>query len=427
MTTVAPRSGSAQATRAGRLVGVDVARFFAVFGMFCIHFAVPFTTGAVHDRISEFAGGRSTALFTLLAGVSLALMTGRQEPPTGAKLRDARLRVAVRAGILLVVGWILVKATEDTGFLLTVIIPFYGMYFLLSVPFLRMRSRGLITAAVVAVLAGPQLSFVLRGWVESDTPLAGLVAMVNSVDPAHQFADEGIFDLLLLGFYPAMSYMPLVLAGLAVGRMDLRSTATRVWIAAVGLVLALGARWLSKALVITEPPGPNDGTVDVHHPEWLLDASSHSGTSFEIVSAAGVALVALAVCLAVADLAGKWITPLANAGSMALTLYALHVLVMNWQVVVGGWHLCGKPQWMTELATAGPNLPLDDPELPSFPRDASEPEGLARFVNIYIAEIFLIFALAFANLWRRFFRRGPLEAFTSDAVVWCMKRLQPRA
>lgn len=423
MTTVASQQSSVRATRAGRLVGVDVARFLAVFGMFCIHFAVPFTTGPVHDRISEFANGRSTALFTLLAGVSLALMTGRQEPPGGERLSDARVRVAIRAGILLIIGWILVMATQDTGFLLTVIIPFYGLYFLLSVPFLGLRSRGLIISAVVAALAGPQLSFVLRGWIESDTPLTGLVSLINTVDPAHQLADEGILDLLLLGFYPAMSYLALVLAGMAVGRMDLRSTSTRLWIGIAGAVLALGARKLSKLLELSEPPGPNDGTVDVLHPEWLLDSSAHSGTTFEIVSAAGVALVTLAVCLAVADLAGKWIKPLASAGSMALTLYALHVLVMNWQVVVGGWHLCGKPDWMTALATSGPNLPLGEPDLPSFPRDGHEPEGFVRFVNIYIAEIFLIFALASANLWRRFFRRGPLEGFTSDAVQWCANRL----
>lgn len=401
-----------------------MARFLAILGMFCIHFGVPLLTGWAHDRVAEFTSGRSTALFTLLAGVSLALMTGRQQPPTGERLRDARQRVAIRAGALLVIGWILVAITQDTGFLLTVIIPFYGLYFLLSVPFLQLRARGLVVAAVAGLLIGPQLSFVLRGWVEAGTPLTWFITLVDSIDPGHLIAEEGLSDLLLLGFYPAMSYFPLVLAGLAVGRMDLRKTRTRVWMIVAGLVLAFGSRWLSKWLVITEAPGPNDGTVDVHHPEWLLDASSHSGTSFEIASAAGASLVALAVCLAVADGAGKWIKPLANAGSMALTLYALHAPVIAWQVVVGGWHLSGKADWLTELATAGPDLPLEDPNLPSFPRDGREPEGFLRLLNTYMPVISLIVALAFANIWRLFFRRGPLEALTSDVVTWCMGRLR---
>ncbi|MDI2030864.1 heparan-alpha-glucosaminide N-acetyltransferase domain-containing protein [Saccharopolyspora sp. TS4A08] len=396
-------------------MGVDVARFVAVFGMFCIHFGVPFTTGLPEVWAAQFFSGRSTALFTLLAGVSLALMTGRATPPSGSALRDARLRVAVRAVALLVLGLALAKATEATGFLLTVIIPFYGLYFLLAVPFLRLRARGLVVAAAVSAAVGPQLSFVLRGWIAADTPLAGLVSLVNGVDPGHLLADEGLFDLLLLGFYPAASYLPLVLAGLAVGRMDLTSRWLRLRLGAVGLVLSLVGYQVSFLLVPVGPPAPVEGTIPVGHPEWLLAANAHSGTTFELLGSGGIALIVLALCLELADRTGSALTPLAKAGSMALTLYAAHALALSWQIVSGGWPLSGVPEDLAHLASSGPSLP-DDPNLPWFPRDGHEPTGLTAFVNTFMPEVFLIFTFAFTCAWRRFFRRGPLEALVSDIV-----------
>ena len=150
MSATAHRGDSRAPSTRNRLIGIDIARFIAVLGMFNIHFGVPFVDGLAEVKAAQFSSGRSTALFTLLAGVSLALLSGRQEPPTGIALRQARWRIAVRAALLVVIGIVLAKATEATGFLLTVIIPFYGMYFLLSLPFVGLRSRGLLVAAGTA-------------------------------------------------------------------------------------------------------------------------------------------------------------------------------------------------------------------------------------------------------------------------------------
>ncbi|MGW5644610.1 heparan-alpha-glucosaminide N-acetyltransferase domain-containing protein [Saccharopolyspora sp. NPDC003752] len=419
MTAVAPALSSHRTERTRRLVGIDIARFFAVFGMFCIHFGVPFAHGDVEVWIAQFSSGRSTALFTLLAGVSLAMMTGRSEPPTGEALRRARIRIAVRALLLLVVGLALAKATAATGFLLTVIIPFYGLYFLLAVPFIRLRARGLLIAAVVAAAVGPQLSFVLRTWIAGDTPMRAIVDAVDLVDPAHLIADAGLFDLLLLGFYPAASYLPLVLAGMAVGRLDLQSTKVRCWLAATGLAVTTVGYQVSSWLVKTVggvPQGQIEGTVPIEHPEWLVAAAAHSGTTFELLDSGGIALVFVAVCLELADRTGRLLKPLAAAGSMALTLYAIHALVLAWQIVVGGWPLSGVPDTLAQLASMGPALPTDVPNMPAFPRDGHHPDGVVAFVNTYMPEVFLIFSIVFPLIWRRFFRRGPLEAAVSESV-----------
>lgn len=411
--------------RTSRLVGVDVARFVALFGMLNIHFGVPFASGSVAAWFAQMSSGRATALFTFLAGVSMAMMSGRRTPLPGVALGRARVRIAVRAVLLLVLGIALAKATEATGFLLTVIIPFYGAYFLLSLPFLGMGALGLAVAALVVALVGPQLSFVLRTWIAEDTSLAAFVQSVNSIDLGHLIAELGVFDLLLTDFYPAASYMALVLAGLAVGRMDLRSKAVRLRMAVVGVLLALAVYNLSDLLlwmVGGKGRALAEGTVPVEHPEELLASTSHSGTTFELLGALGVALAVLAVCLELADRAGHWLTPAAKAGAMALSLYAVHALVMSWQIVVGGWPLSGVPDELAKLASMGAGAAAI-PDLPAFPPDGRQPEGFVALVNTFMPEVFLIASLVFATSWLRFFRRGPLESVLTESVQWIVEQL----
>lgn len=412
--------------RQRRLVGIDLARFLAVLGMFNVHLGVPFTDDdELVERVFEVSSGFSTALFTFLAGVSLAMMSGKQRVPVGEQLRDARKRIAIRAVLMVLLGLALAHVTDATGFLLTVIIAFYGTYFLMALPFLGMRPRGLLVAAGTVALLGPQLAFVLRAWIADDTPLARAVAMIDALDPGRRLVDLGIVDTLLLGFYPATSYMALVLAGMAVGRLDLRSTALRVRLAAAGIPLAYLCYALSEQLMRTFGVPSEEvsrALVPVGRPELLLSAMAHTGTTFELLGSLGIALAVLAVCLAVADharhaVARHALFPLLAAGSMALTLYVVHALVLTWQVVVGGWHLSGVDPALAELAAMPPEA-ADIPDLPTFPADGSTPDGFVGWLNVHMPEVFLIGSLVFATTWRLLFRRGPLEGALSESIRW---------
>lgn len=419
------RPAPGRPARGPRLIGIDLARFVAVVGMFVIHFGAPFATGDVEVAMAQACSGRSTALFTFLAGVSLAMLTGRSTPPTGAKLREARARIAVRAVVLILVGLVLAACTQATGFLLTVIIPFYGAYFLLAIPFAGMRTRGLAIAAAIAAVVGPQLSYALRATITPDSWLGALAMAINSVDPGHLIAHLGVLDVLVLDFYPALSYLALVLAGMAVGRLDLRSRAVRLRLALVGIGLAVLTYTASALLVGPLPDMMLEGTVPVEHPEFLLSSIAHSGSSFELVGSLGVAMAVLAGCLQLADVAGRAISPLVKAGSMALTLYALHALVMAWQIVVGGWPMSGVPETLDELAHMGPAA-AGVPDLPWFPPDGHQPTGFVGWVNTYMPEVFLVLSVVFAVVWKRFFRRGPLEELVSAAVDKATGRLANR-
>ena len=61
--------------RSGRLVGLDVARCLALLGMVATHVLDERTPAGDLTTAQWLAGGRASALFAVLAGVSLALMT----------------------------------------------------------------------------------------------------------------------------------------------------------------------------------------------------------------------------------------------------------------------------------------------------------------------------------------------------------------
>src|SRR5699024_8256212 len=85
-----------------RLVGVDLARLLALVGMFAAHVT------AVEDGevpvLFQVVAGRSSALFALLAGVSLVLVT---RATSAGNVGVHRARLLVRAGVVALVGMVL--------------------------------------------------------------------------------------------------------------------------------------------------------------------------------------------------------------------------------------------------------------------------------------------------------------------------------
>ena len=165
--------------KVGRIVGIDVARGIALVTMAATHML------PVHDpdgrlTMSGFLfGGRASALFALLAGVSLAIVTGGATPKVGRDMTRARVVIAVRALVIGLIGLLL--AMTDT--IVAVILAYYALYFLLALPFLRLRASTLVALAIVWGVVSPQLSFWLRGMLP-DPPRGQVDLIMIFTDPA---------------------------------------------------------------------------------------------------------------------------------------------------------------------------------------------------------------------------------------------------
>jgi uncharacterized membrane protein YeiB len=362
-----PRLGRSDAPSeaAGRMLGIDLARALAVFGMFIVHIGPPLSaTEGVGSWIRYLAEGHSSVLFATLAGFSLALLSGGRHPKSGLAGRQAKLRIAIRAVVLLGLGTVL--AMQFGG---VIILGFYGVYFLLALPLVRMSSRTLGILAAAMAIVGPQLSFALNAVLPPSVQEA-----INAADPLKQLSDVGVLDLLLNGFYPAITWMPFVLAGMALGRLDLTSRVVQLRIAVLGAAITVAAYGTSLLLggknalaSLAEGGNMPDGAGS------LLLAGPHSGTTFDIVGSTGVAMLVIVAATALMQRL-TWLrraaSPIIAVGAMSLTAYVGHFVLQ--------------------------------PLLPA-------PAGAETQQSWTPVTLFILGAIVFAAIWSRFFRRGPLE------------------
>jgi uncharacterized protein len=283
-----------------RIVGVDLARGLAVLGMYGAHVGV---TEAFDwprpETWLDVVNGRSSILFALLAGVSIAIISGGARPVDGVELVQARTRILIRAAIVFALGGLL----EWLGSGIAVILPTYAALFVLALPFLRWPPATLfLTAGLLAVVMPFVTSLLARGG---------------------EGGGGAIVELLVTGHYPGLIWIVFVLTGLGVGRLDLTARRTALWLLGVGAglaVLGYGAGETARSFVAD--------TVLAADLADVATTEAHSGSPFEVVGSTGFALGILGLCLLVTGVARWVLFPVAAVGSMALTAYTVHVVIV---------------------------------------------------------------------------------------------------
>jgi uncharacterized membrane protein len=371
--------------RRRRLLGVDAARALALAGMMAVHITPSTTPAGDVSAAYLIAGGRASALFAVLAGVGLALASGGTTPPRGRELQGYRRGTAARAGVILVVG-LTVGALEHG---VAVILVHYAVLFVVALPFLGMRPAILIPLAATWVVVTPLISQALR---------SGMAIEPRDSPTLESLADplDLISNLMLTGYYPVLVWTAYLLLGMGLGRLNLRALPTEITLLATGLSIAIAAKVASSALL--EAGGGMDelraagagtspiagrpldialeagffGTTPTTSWWWLATSAPHSGTPFDLLHTMGSAMGVLGAMLLLARVISGLLWPLAAIGSMTLTLYTLHVVL---------------------LATA-------------LPREM--PNSLAWN---------LLVAVAIAVPWRTFVGRGPLEALAARTAA----------
>lgn len=303
----------------GRVVGVDVARFAALAGMMAIHVLPAVEDGEITFSQS-LAGGRASALFAVLAGVSISLATGRKKV-------DPRRWDGV-AGSLLVRSILIATLGLGLGMLdtrIAVILTYYGLLFVVGIPLVLVETRTLLYGAAGWVVISPVVSQLLRP--QLPAPSGESPSFESLAQPMHLLS-----ELMFTGYYPVFVWLSYLLVGLGVGRLDLRSWRIITSLAAVGGALVLAAYVVSDTLVAIAPVDlPLDGVVTFSGTTptdswwWLAARTAHSGTPFDLTQTIGSALLTLAVCLVLGRLVPKAARVLFGAGAMTLTLYSLHV------------------------------------------------------------------------------------------------------
>ena len=328
-------------TTTSRIVGVDVARCLALLGMMATHVLAPVTASGAMSTSHEIASGRASGLFALLAGVSLALVTGGSTPHRGRRLLGERAGIVVRAVLIGLIGLLLGALPTN----IAIILVYYAVLFVMALPFLGLGWRPLAVLALVWSVAGPAVSLVLRADLSSP---ARLVPSFEDLAAPGELAQS----LLLTGYYPAISWFAYLLAGLAIGRLDLRRPVVAARVALTGTVVA-AVTWVvsadltrdaavRRALLSTDGGGATTwsqlrqqldlasyGTTPTGSWWWLVPIGPHAGTPFTLLHTIGCAMAVLGLAVLASRVLRRAWAVVFGAGAMTLTLYSLHIVMLT--------------------------------------------------------------------------------------------------
>lgn len=378
----------------GRIAGIDLARSIAILGMFAAHVGPDPQVGGVVGAIMYASHGRASILFATLAGVSLALVTGGAHTAGHTVPTVLRRRILVRASIIFAIG----AGLTMWGTAIPVILAYYGVLFVIALPFLRLRPATNFAIATVLALLTPVASIMLR-----QPAIMASLRVAERFDLLARMGGDGLTNLLLTGGYPILTWTPFIVAGIALGRLELRRPAVRLALAVCGAgaaALAYSAAWIltrivhGPVVVPMDELSPTKGS-SVAGLRWssLFNAEEHTGTPFEIVGGAGTAIVVIALCTSIAIRIPRLVAPLVAMGSMSLSVYVVHLLAIE---------AMGIAAHDREIGQALPNE------------------------SVLNLSVFAAIAVGAAWVWMRYCRRGPLEECIHRATTLVRSSVAPR-
>ncbi len=356
------------APQSSRILGLDLARALAIFGMLTVNFRARLTQEELPElllRLAEQVDGRAAALFVFLAGMGVALLTGKaRRSGDPAALRADRYLLMRRALFLFVIGLAFRQIWSFD------ILHFYGVY-LFAVSFLfAARERWVIVLIALLIFVFPVLYYVLPS--QFGIPFWGTT---ESLHPR-----EIAIDIFFQGYHPVAPWLAFLLAGMLVGRLDLTERRTRRRLLLAGLLLVLVSEVLAQLLLnfgvlkLAFTLGPRE-TVEATAD--LFGSDPYPPMPLFMTVGIGWALIVSSLCLGIAGRWGEraWLTPFIHAGQLALSVYIFHGTVGIW-----------APGWL----------------------GYSPPQSLPWVLGYCV--VFYALTILLATLWRRKFERGPVES-----------------
>lgn len=362
------------APAAARLEGIDLARFIAFTGMMVVNFHI-FIGNADTDpawvtQAASLFSGRAAATFVFVAGIGTALLTARARRTRSKEdRREARMSLLKRGLFLFIVG-VSFRAQWPYD-----ILHFYGVYLALAALVFMLPARWIVGLAVLTTLAFVALYLGLP-------PLTGVDYWES---PRFDTPLAALRDVFFTGHHPVAPWFAYFLTGLAVGRIDLHKRANQIRLLIGGIVLILLAKAIKYAaldLAFVKLLPTEDYGYALPYIADLFGSSAYPPTPIYVMFGLGVGFIVLSLSLMIcaAEWRRKALTPVIQAGQMALTLYLAHVFI---GVTGIEWFL---------------------PE-----------ESESAVVLFVIVGTFAVASVIFASLWRRRYKRGPVE--------WVMRRL----
>jgi uncharacterized protein len=358
--------GCAALSPNNRIVGYDLARAGAFFGMLLVNFSLVMGSGSSVsnwlDWVIGIIRGRAAATFVVLAGAGLSLLAkSAYLSKNRAEINAKRSTLLKRSLFLLVIGLFnfFISPISD-------ILHFYAVYIALGACLLTVTNSSLWLLTAITIICRP-LIFIACGFVKSWE--------LNTVADAGFWNLSGIIGHIFFnGCFPVIPWMAFITLGMWLGRQDFSDRPLRRKILLAGLSAVAFAELLSRVGIYLFSSVQVDRGLKKILPFFQI--VSWDPMPLFMISSMGTALVVIALIMKLTDKYGNtpWVLAFASVGQTTLTLYVGHIIVGSILL------------WIIEEFELEPH-----------------------FFNLWASLFFYLVALFFSQNWLKRFRKGPLE------------------
>lgn len=348
-----------------RIIGFDLARAYAIFGMFIVNFNFSFgSIMAPTDTLGYFLNvftGNSTAIFIICAGMGVSIMTNKN---TYSKEEKAKLKSKIlkRSWFLFALGLLLYNWWSGD------ILHFYGGYLHFAAFLLFVPKRYYLLAAIFAIFIFHILLFIIP----IDTGWDFYTFYYKDFWTPIGFLRNTLYN----GWNSMFPWLSYFLIGMWLGRLNWHGRIIKRNIFIIGLVVFIIIQSL-RLLVRHHFFNPfwSDYIMAEYFPPYL---------PFVLVTIA-FAFMVIPICMVIGEKFSnnKLILALQKTGQMTLSHYVIHLTIgMILLAFLTGKHYTGL---------------LED-----------EKPTASIYILIY-SFVFYIFSFVFSIFWSRKFKNGPLE------------------
>lgn len=345
-----------------RIIGFDFARALAIFGMVIVNYKIAMNAEENGPKwLITFTGlfeGRASAIFVILAGIGISLMTKKaRSSMDSSTITRLRRTIWKRSLFLFVLGLGLFLIGWDAD-----ILHYYAFYMFIASFFIVVSSKKLLGSAVLILISSQVFLFIFdyaKGWDSS----------FYSYEDFWTF--EGFLrNLFFNGYHPIFPWVCFFLLGMWLGRLDFRNKKLRDTMLITSIILSITIEMSSYVLIHL-----TSGTVGIEIAQYFFSTKPMPPNALYMLASSSTAIIVIVLCVNLSDMFRTHImtTTLISTGQLALTHYVGHFVVLIFLDMFGL---------------------LNDQTL-LFATTSSL--------------LFFVTAMVFSYFWRKVYERGPIE------------------
>ncbi len=348
-----------------RIKGFDMARAYAIFGMFIVNFNFCFGSFGDQSATGQFLNlfiGNSTAIFIICAGMGVSLMTSSALDSNRIEKKKFKTLIFKRSWFLFALGLVLYPWWPGD------ILHFYGAYLHVAAFLLFIPKKIFLWIALLVIFIFHLLLFIIpieTSWNFTTYEYSDFWTPIG-------FLRNSLYN----GWNAVFPWMSYFLIGMYLGRIDWQNSRIKKQIFILALCVFISFEGIRKVAMYCEFEKPIlDYIMYDYFPPYL---------PFVLISASFGVMVIVFCCWIGERFAEKWlIKSISNMGKMTLTNYVQHLTVgMLILQMISGLKYTG---FLQQEKVVSPQIIL-----------------------LYSCGYFFL-SFLLCNLWLKYFKTGPLE------------------